>query len=506
MAGQGRRRLAGDGISALRAALGEGPPPFAEAVSDLLGFLPLFDLHSATTVTLVVGSVAVATAASLLLMRERKNSAGREHSLRTEVATLRGAQDRADLLMASERQFLISWTGRDGEPRFEGDPTVAGEGATVKRVLAFGAWIAPADAAALESALDGLRQRGEAFRLTVGTLAHTHVDVEGRTLGGRAILRLREVTGDRAELVRARTELREARGDLAAMTALLDTMAHPLWIRDDTGRLVWANRAYLRAVEAHSIEDAAQRSLELLDRPAREEANRRRANGAPFDARLTAVMAGQRHVLDVAERPTPRGSAGIAVDVSELEGIQAELKRQMEAHVRTLDQLPTAVAIFDAGQRLAFHNAAYQRLWGLDPAFLASEPSDGEVLDRLRTMRKLPEQADFRAWKTDILSAYRAVEPRETWWHLPARRSLRVVMNPNPNGGVPYLFDDVSERFLLETQVTALTRVQSETFDTLKEGVAVFGSDGGAKLSNRAFSDMWKLTPEMLADQPHIDA
>jgi len=444
-------------------ALSGATPPFAETVTDLLGFLPAFDLHSATAVTLAVGSLAVATAASLLLVRERRTWTRREHALRSEVASLRGAQDRADLLMGSERQLLISWSGRDGEPRFEGDPTIAGESATVKRVLAFGAWIAPADAAAMESALEALRQRGEAFRLTVCTLAHTYVDVEGRTLGGRAILRLREVTGDRAELVRARTELREARGDLAAMTALLDTMAHPLWIRDDNSRLVWANRAYLKAVEAPSIAEAAQRSLELLDRPAREEANRRRAHGAPFDARLTAVMAGQRHVLDVSERPTPRGSAGIAVDVSELEGIQAELKRQMEAHVRTLDQLPTAVAIFDAGQRLAFYNAAYQRLWGLDPAFLASEPSDGEVLDRLRAMRKLPEEADFRAWKGDVLSAYQAVEPRETWWHLPDRRSLRVVMNPNPNGGVTYLFDDVSERFLLETQVTALTRVQSET-------------------------------------------
>ena len=41
----------------------------------------------------------------------------------------------------------------------------------------------------------------------------------------------------------------------------------------------------------------------------------------------------------------------------------------------------------------------------------------------------------------------------------------------------------------LESQVNALTRVQSETLDTLKEGVAVFGSDGRLKLHNRAFSE-----------------
>jgi signal transduction histidine kinase len=71
---------------------------------------------------------------------------------------------------------------------------------------------------------------------------------------------------------------------------------------------------------------------------------------------------------------------------------------------------------------------------------------------------------------------------------------------------VTYLFDDVSERVHLESQVTALTRVQSETLDTLKEGVAVFGTDGRLKLHNRAFLEMWRLEAAITAEQPHIDA
>ncbi|HEY8382251.1 MAG TPA: PAS-domain containing protein [Microvirga sp.] len=480
--------------------------PFTERASDLLGFLPSFDLHNAIGFAVFMGSVAVATSSAMMLVRERRRSARRERKLRAEVAGLRAAEDRAELLMGSERQLLISWGGRDGEARFEGDPSVAGEGATVKRVLAFGSWLAPADAAAVEGALDSLRQRGEGFRLTARTTSHSFIEVEGRTLGGRAILRLRDVTGDRSELLRARADLSAARSDLRSMTGLLDTIAHPLWLRDGQDQLVWANQAYLQAIEAKTLEDAAARSLDLLDRGTRDEANRRCAAGNPFDARVTTVVAGQRRVLDVAERPTVTGKAGVAIDVSELEAVRADLARQMDAHVRTLDQLPTAVAIFDGSQRLVFHNAAYQTLWNLDGGFLSSQPTDGEVLDRLRASRKLPEQADFRLWKTDILSGYTAVEPRETWWHLPDRRTLRVVMNPNPKGGVTYLFDDVSERFQLESQVTALTRVQSETLDTLKEGVAVFGQDGRLKLSNRAFIEMWQLAPEMLNEHPHIDA
>ena len=480
--------------------------PLSEQASDLLGFLTGFDLHNVAYFSIFMGLVAFSTTTALMLLRDQRRFARRERALRAELASLRGADDLATLLMGSERQLLISWQGRDGEPRFEGDPSIVAEGATAKRALAFGAWLAPGDAAAVESALEQLKQRGEAFRLTARAHGNRFIDVEGRTIGGRAILRLRDVTGDRAELLKARSELLAARADLRSMTTLLDAVAYPLWIRDADDKLVWANQAYLHAVEAADIEDATARSLELLDRQTREEASRQRKTGATFAARVTAFMAGQRCVLDVIERPTVGGSAGIAVDVSELEAVRTDLQRQMDAHVRTLDQLPTAVAIFDGGQHLIFSNAAYQRLWNLDQAFLASRPTDSEVLDRLRAARKLPEQADFRAWKADFLSGYHSVEPQEIWWHLPDRRTLRVVINPNPQGGVTYLFDDVSERFQLESQVNALTRVQSETLDTLKEGVAVFGSDGRLKLYNRAFTDMWHLPPDMPAEHPHIDA
>ncbi|GEO14707.1 sensor histidine kinase [Microvirga aerophila] len=479
--------------------------PFTKEALDFFGFLQSYNLHNAASFGIFLGLVAFSTTTALMLLQQQRRSSRRERALRAELAALRGADDLAALLMGSERQLLVSWQGRDGEPRFEGDPSIVADGAPAKRALAFGAWLAPSDAAAVEAALEQLKQRGESFRLTARALANRFIDVEGRTMGGRAILRLRDITGDRSELLKARSDLLAARGDLRSMTTLLDAVAYPLWIRDAENRLVWANQAYLRSVEASDLDDAASRSLELLDQQTRDESKRQRMTGGTFTARVTAFMAGQRAVLDVVERPTVGGSAGIAVDVSELESVRTDLQRQMDAHVRTLDQLPTAVAIFDAKQHLIFSNAAYQRLWNLDHAFLSSRPTDSEVLDRLRAGRKLPEQADFRAWKADFLTGYQAVEPQEIWWHLPDRRTLRVVINPNPRGGVTYLFDDVSERFELESQVTALTRVQSETLDTLKEGVVVFGSDGRLKLHNRAFADMWSLPSDLPAEHPHID-
>src|SRR5262249_26043527 len=68
-----------------------------------------------------------------------------------------------------------------------------------------------------------------------------------------------------------------------------------------------------------------------------------------------------------------------------------------------------------------------------------------------------------------------------------------------------YLFDDVTESLDLARRFDRLIRVQRETLDSLAEGVAVFGSNGKAQLFNPAFAKMWKLSPESLSEEPHID-
>ena len=145
-----------------------------------------------------------------------------------------------------------------------------------------------------------------------------------------------------------------------------------------------------------------------------------RMNSAqPYSGRLAAVVAGERRTLDVISVPVGGGSAGIAIDTTEVEVMRAELRRMVDAHRRTLDQLATGVAIFASNQRLSFYNAAYRSLWDLDVEFLDEGRLDSAVLDRLRAARKLPDEQDFRQWKSALHEAYRAVEAKEHTWHLP---------------------------------------------------------------------------------------
>jgi signal transduction histidine kinase len=341
--------------------------------------------------------------------------------------------------------------------------------------------------------------------LTVASLKGRHFELVGRAIAGNAVMRIRDISGDRLQLVRLQDSYASSLAALENLRKLLDATPNPAWTRDRSGAIDWTSRTYAGAVEAKDPADAAERSLELFDRAWLRDSEEARTKTGLWRARVPTIVAGERKMFEVFEIATDSGSAGLACDLSEIESLRIDMDRHVGAYKGMLDQLSTAVAIFDRAKRLIFYNSAYRHIWSFDVAFLEQQPNDGEILDRLRADRQLPEQADFRTWKAQTLAAYQAIEPVETVWHLPDGRALRVVASPNPQGGVTYLFDDATQSFALASQLNALTRVQGETLDALKEGVAVFGADGRMKLINPAFAALWRFDPSRAADRPHID-
>jgi signal transduction histidine kinase len=479
----------------------------SSAVTDYLAAFAALDRHDTAALVLSLGVILFGVVTAIALLRTRARAARLLASRQAELNALREERDRANALLHSEPQLIVVWPAGADEPEITGDVSIAIRSPLPRRVLAFGSWLEPDKAQAIESAVAALRHDGKSFSQTLTTLQHRHVAVEGRAIGGRAVLRIKDLTGAKGELAELAADHQQLRRDIDTVGRLLEALPSPVWARDATGRLTWVNAAYARAVEARDGGDAVARGLEILDPAARE--TRAREAHEFFEARLPVIVAGTRRIFQVIDRPSPGGSAGIGIDVTEVETLRAEITRMVEAHRRTLDQLATGVAIFTADQRLEFYNAAYRVLWGLEPAFLDSQPSDSAVLDRLRATRKLPEQADFRNWKNELHEAYRALEPRQHEWHLPDGRTMRVVMTQNPDGGVTYLFDDVTERLKLTRRYEALIGVQGETLEALSEGVAVFGSDGRLDLHNPAFARQWRLEPEALngrdGERPHIE-
>ncbi|MEA2951522.1 MAG: hypothetical protein QOJ96_1042 [Alphaproteobacteria bacterium] len=464
------------------------------------------DRHEIAALALTLGVLLFAVVTAVILVRTRARATQADMSARDEILELKAEVDRINVLLLSEPQIIVAWAAADDVPEIIGDTTVLTPASAPHRVLAFGTWLEPEQARSMEQAVEALRARGESFTMSLTTLSGHPIEAEGRAIGGRAVLRLKDVDGIKRDLAELSAQHRRLIGEVESLRTLIEALPSPIWVRDEAGQLSFVNSAYARAVEARDPVDAVERGIELLNQVTREELSRSCAANECYTGRVRAVVAGSRRVFDVRNVPTAHGSAGIGIDATEVESMRAELARMGEAHRRTLDRLATGVAVFGANQKLNFYNVAYRSLWNLDASFLDQEPSDSAVLDRLRAARKLPEQQDFRVWKNELHEAYRATEAREYMWHLPDGRTLRIVTTLNPEGGVTYLFDDVTERLDLERRFDALIRVQGETLDNLTEAVAVFASDGRVRLHNPAFARMWKLSPQALAERPHIEA
>lgn len=458
------------------------------------------------TLSLTLGLLFFAVLAAIALVRTRKAAERAETGSRDQAMELHAEIDRLKTLLLSEPQVLVAWAAATDEADILGDSGIVMAGGVPERVLAFGSWLEPAAAQRMEQAVERLRNDGRGFVMTLTTTTGRPIEAEGRAVGGRAVLRLRDVSGIERELIDLAARHDKLMSDVETMKALLDSLPAPVWARDENGRLVFVNSAYARAVEAKDSTDAVAREAELLDRAARDELARARGANEPFSGRLPAIAAGQRRIFDVVDAPSGAGSAGMAIDRTEVETMRTALARMVEAHRRVLDQLATGVSIYNVDRKLIFYNTAFRSLFDLDAAMLDQTPTDSAVLDTLRTGRKLPEEQDYRQWKLALYEAYRAIEPKEHMWHLPDGRTLRVVTTPNPEGGVTYLYDDVTERLDMHRRYDALIKVQSETLDHLAEAVAVFGSDGRVRLHNPAFQRMWKLSPESLDQHPHIEA
>jgi signal transduction histidine kinase len=440
------------------------------------------DAPTATLAT--AGAIALAIAAGLWAVVQHRVSERLRRAVRNSIARARAAVGERDALISAGQDALLVW-GRDGTGPFS-----YGGGEMILESCLEGA-----DATGLSQALDDLGDRGSSFTVTVHDKTGKRYVARGRAVGGMAAVWLRTDA-----VAHSRTD--------APFQAILDALPFPVWLRDKTQGLSWANRAYVSATGAPDLETVRQQQIEL-EKSQRDHSIGAHSRAGLVEARRYATIGGQRRALSLTEIPfADGGTVGAAVDVTDAVTAETKLRQHIDAHADTLDKLATAVATFGSDQRLTFYNRAFAKLWELPESWLKRHPTDGEILDRLRDAGKLPERREYQVWKRQRLSCYETRQnyPEEETWHLPGGRTLRVMPQPHPFGGLTFLYEDVTERFALESSYNTLSRVQSATLDTLQEGVAVFGPDGRLKLHNAAFVRIWDLAQRDLASEPHIRA
>ena len=341
--------------------------------------------------------------------------------------------------------------------------------------------------------LQGLIQRGESCDFEVDG-PRGALDVQGRAAGALAWLRLSVSAGANVNVKGPRD------GRLAAF---VDTYDQPAWIARADGTATWVNRAWLTALKATDLADASAREL-TFDRGADDLARGAAAARGVRERVRWVNVGGKRRAILVRAAALDGGGVGVwTLDVTQTEGAADTLRRQIAGYDLVLDQIGDAVAVFGRDRRLAQYNRAFAALWDLDPIWLAEGPSHAEWLDRLRGGRRLPEIINYAQFKADELARYEQIAPlSESIWRLPGDRTLRVIGQPHPLGGLILLFSDVTPELRLKTQFNHLIQVQRATLDKLTDAVAVFGADGRLTLHNQAFAAFWNVAAGELTAGP----
>lgn len=383
------------------------------------------------------------------------------------------------------------------------------------------------DSAALEGVFNRLKEDGVPFQITVQNYAENKSfrisGSRGQALAGNDhfnILWMEDITEQAVLERRYNADFETQQERLENLQISLDSFPWPLWKRDKEHNLVWCNDAYAETI-GDSKEAVIKEQKEISSPPRKKKkseefkpAGRELAalaleSGIAQETRAHIIADGKRLLMRICETPVAdhNSTLGFAEDISAQEELESELKRYQNTTKELLEQLRTAIGIFDSDQRLEFYNSAFSQLWGIEDQWLNNRPKLGDFMEKLRENRRLPEQADFRRFKQGWISMFTSlIDPHEDMLYLPDGSALRMLVVPqSAGGGLMMTFEDVTSRLELESSYNTLIAVQKETLDNLAEGVAVYGGDGRLKLWNPAFARLWGLNPEDLEGDPHIN-
>lgn len=386
--------------------------------------------------------------------------------------------------------------------------------------------IMPSDAAALEGMIWQLQKHGEAFSLNVKT-AETHKTLtlhgmKGKDLDGVEaydVLWVEDSSREQNDKDELSDELVKLRHDVDQYRIVLDALPQAVWVTDEDQNIAWCNKAYAALIDKPREETlGTPLSLKaiLLDKDGEKTSGPASLNECAEKAlnahetvytRGRIIVDGKRRLTDIEMIPDKRENFVVAVaqDITEREDLRSELKRYVAANAELMEQLSTAVAIFSASQHLEFYNNAFSTLWGLEEQWLNTRPALGDILEKLREMRRLPEQADFKIYKKNWLDMFTTLlSQHQDMMYLPDGKAVRLMIAPHPVGGLMMTFEDVTSRLELESSYNTLIAVQRETLDSLGEGVVVYGGDGRLKLYNPSYIKLWDMNPEDVDGEPHV--
>jgi len=473
------------------------------------------------SVPLIIGAGAMLFAALMViwLLKLKNISEQSQKTGRNQIAAMRVRLDEYEAAFSCLPEVSILWM-QSSKPQMFGKTEFFGQSnMSLKQLLEFERWLEPKDATKINIGIRHLHLSGQGFDISLKTNTGQILHAIGETKGGTAIVQLRAAvaipssqpltSSINSQQISLPADISQP--DLYGICHTLDMIEDPAWIRDHKGDLSYANIAYLDLCDEQNILANGQKYPELFS-PSQIVQQQDSKNISKQDI--------SKQDLIIAD-PLPETTGGMELRISKFKNNSVGVLRRKhssvsyddtgnEASLSSINDLLNAMTIpmvsFDSHGRLKQFNAAYRELFSFNDKWLVKGMNEREIIDHLRREGQLPTEADYNKWRANHLKSYLLKTSRQDVWHLSSGRTLEVIATPNlENGGVIYVFKDITEHLKLQSANNAILVVQSETLNALNEGVAVFGTDGRLRLHNSRLSSIWKLPTNELGQTPHID-
>ncbi len=267
-----------------------------------------------------------------------------------------------------------------------------------------------------------------------------------------------------------------------------------IWQEDLSGRLLWANHAYLAFCDKLRPDDQKHTDT-WPNRPLMPDLLETSVGRSPSLRRMSVTLPKQKaeQWFDVTTVRREDSLLHFANDANAIVRADQDRRNFVQTLTKTFAQLSIGLAIFDKRRQLAMFNPALLDMTNLPIQFLSSRPTVDAVLDRLRESRMLPEPKDYASWREQFTALEQAAKDgsySETW-NLPDGQTYRVTGRPHPDGAIAFLLEDISAEISLTRRFRSDIETGQAVLDTLSDAIAVFSSAGTMVMSNKAYADLW---------------
>jgi PAS domain-containing protein len=265
---------------------------------------------------------------------------------------------------------------------------------------------------------------------------------------------------------------------------------YPIWQTDVSGKLLWANTAYLALAKTVLPAEKMSPLPRLFETPVQSDAPRR-----------TAVRNPNEDVVlwfDVTNVKAEGSLIHYASDANTIVNAEIAQRKFVQTLTKTFAQLSIGLAIFDRNRQLSLFNPALIDLTSLPADFLSSRPNMQAFFDRLRENRMMPEPKNYSSWRERIaeLVVAAADDRYSETWSLPSGLTYKVNGRPHPDGAIALLFEDISAEISLTRRFRADIELGQSIIDALPDAIAVMSPNGTISNSNRAYRTLWSTDPD----------